>query len=77
MNLQIILRIVRVGGCPAVVVQWQSTKSEVSWVPLLATAGLFTFLDQSGDPLQNLHVASDHTHTESSAGSRGGSMAVS
>ena len=37
----------RVGGCPAVVAQWQSTggsiKPEVSWVQLLPAAGLFHF----------------------------------
>ena len=40
-------RVVRVGGRPAVVAQWQSTgrlKPEVSWVQLPATAGFFTFL---------------------------------
>ena len=41
-------RIMRVGGCPAVMAQWQSTggsrlKLEVSWVQLPATAGPFTF----------------------------------
>ena len=40
-------RIVRVGGRPSVVAQWQSTgrlKPEESWVRLPATAGFFTFL---------------------------------
>ena len=35
-----------VGGCPAVVAQWQSTgsSSQVSWVRLPATADFFTFI---------------------------------
>ena len=39
-------RIVRGGGCPVVMAQWQSTgyTSQVSWVQFPATAGLFTFL---------------------------------
>ena len=44
--VQYIQRIVRVGGCPVVVAQWQSTgyTSQVSWVRFSVTAGLFTFL---------------------------------
>ena len=36
----------RAGGCPAVVAQWQNAggSSQVSWVPLPATASFFTFL---------------------------------
>ena len=39
-------RIVRVGGCPVVIAQWQSTgyTSQVSWVQFPAAASLFTFL---------------------------------
>ena len=44
--VQYIQRIVRGGGCPVVVAQWQSTgcTSQVSWVWFLAAASLFTFL---------------------------------
>ena len=44
--VQYIKRIVRDGGCPVVIAQWQSTgyTSQVSWVRFPVTAALFTFL---------------------------------
>ena len=42
--MQYIWRIVRVGRCLAVVVQWQSTGGSSQWIQLLVTPGLFTFL---------------------------------
>ena len=46
--VEYIQRIVRVGGCLAVVAQWQSaggsSHAEVSWVQLPVTASLITFL---------------------------------
>ena len=42
--VQYIQRMVRVGGCPVVVTQWQSTgpTSQVSWVQFPMTVSLFT-----------------------------------